>query len=600
MVENSPAINIGEEITISAIAGASSRTELVDGAESVTVMWSAEDEIALFHTAGTPEKYTTAITESAAAADFSGIAVDAELPFALYPYDEVAVADYTANTVTLNLWATQYHCPESTYSLCARAIPLLAKSDATGANFAFESVCGVLSFNIVGSGEVEQIAFKSSTTEMLAGDVVVDMSATPSVKSASVAEVILNCGDEGVALSDEQTMFSVVLAPTTEPVKFQITMTDGTKVAYATDGPIVANKVLTVGSDITIEATSTDTTPAVVNILTNGDFETGSIDSSVTGTAGYTTCELVDGSANPVDGNNTYFLSIANNGGTENVHARININFPAAIGANDEYELSFRACSTLESMEIIEFGLWSNGGWVTGASRTFTLTQQWSTVTMKIDNTGWWTPASYVGADMLALNFGTFDGVTVYIDDVVLVKTAGDDAVTPPSDEEVDIISLSDFSSGIWAGANGDGTHGGSKGIYGAIPSNDNGTVSVVDGALKFDIISPTANAWDVQLAVKPAEAAPSIFTTFEAGKTYTFSFDIKSDNGTSIGNVHVQNATYGYVNPIGNDGGTIHTTTDWVTHTYTVDAVGGLTIVFQIGAYTDAFYFKNISLSVK
>ena len=337
------------------------------------------------------------------------------------------------------------------------------------------------------------------------------------------------------------------------------------------------------------------------SLLFNGNFETGEIDSSVDGFASLSTCELVDGSVNPIDGNSSYFLKIYNNGGTENENARINIHFNPALVETDVYELTFRACTDLDEMLINDFGLWQNGGWVTGTqSKPFTLTNKWQEITIKIDKNGWWDPTKFQGTDMLALNFGTFTGATVYVDDVVL-------AVPEPEVVEPGTEFMSDVAfDNLWVNPDMAGTDGifiGCPPEFGLVEKGaDNAKGVVMKITSKGAVLGPE-ESHKIQLAIKPGDCG-SGFTTFEKGKKYKFSFDLKSDAGTTIyaDNALIQDSGYQRLATFAGEDGIV-TTTEWQNFEYEIIAddenglAAGSIICLQFAYYVDTFYIDNISV---
>ncbi len=359
--------------------------------------------------------------------------------------------------------------------------------------------------------------------------------------------------------------------------------------------------------DVVIEKVEGTTPPAGSGAFINGDFETGEIDSSVDGYSENTSCELVDGSVNPVDGNETFFLKATNNGdGSNGMGARINFHLPSPLAADSEYLLTFKACTDIDAVVLKELGLWGNGGWLTGTFMSeFTLDKTWKEVSFKIEKKGWWNEDLFAGADMIEFRFGTYAGASLYIDDAVLsipeppVVTPGNEIMSDPGLDK------------MWVNANNAGT----EGLYVGTEDTDGnkyGSVAKATGAdggaaLKIisdnDLVTSPDDSHRIHVQIKPGECGTG-FSVFEKGKKYKVSFDLKSDGATQIlaQNAIIQDASWAnYPSFTGDEN--IVTTTEWQTFSYDIipddenGYAGACYIVLQLAYYSDAFYIDNISL---
>ncbi len=341
-------------------------------------------------------------------------------------------------------------------------------------------------------------------------------------------------------------------------------------------------------------------------LLTNGDFETGSIESSVDGIGDNSVYELIDGSVNPIDGNSSYFLAITNLGdGSNSMSSRINVHMPAPLAADSEYLLTFRACTDIDELILKELGLRANNEWLTGTFMTeTTLNQSWKEVSFKIENKGWWTPDLFVGADMIEFRLGSYAGATVYVDDFVLSIPEAPE-VTPGaeimSDPGLDAMwvngNTNAGTTGFYVGT--EDTDGNKYGAVATATGADGGTALAIESY--GNVMSPE-DSHRIHVQIKPGDCGTG-FALFEKGKKYQVSFDMKSDNGTEIfaENAIIQDSSWANYESFTSE--SIQTTTEWATYTYDIVAdddngyASACYIVLQLAYYVDTFYIDNISL---
>ena len=160
---------------------------------------------------------------------------------AYYPFAEVACtpdgSSYLLENVSLP--STQSYSPAS---FGQGSFPMVAvTSDTDDLDFAFKNLCGVLAFQLKGSGTIRSIAVKGNSDEILSGKTTVTAAygkiPAISLLSDGSKSVTLDCGETGVALqSDSPTAFYIVLPPVSFDKGFTVTVTDasGTMTEYST------------------------------------------------------------------------------------------------------------------------------------------------------------------------------------------------------------------------------------------------------------------------------------------------------------------------------------------------------------------------------
>lgn len=219
------------------------RTSLNDRGE---VLWSVNDEIRVF---GDEDMYDFAMTEGSntTTATFEGF-----LP-------ESVSGDYVA-TYPANMWSsavTLVTPAEQRYkrgSFANNTNPMVATFDNNDTDITFRNLMGVLKFQLVGTGTIDNIVI-SNESVILAGEFEV----TPdkaTMKTISGSKV-LTLKDVGVTLGTEPEAFYVLVPPATYGnLKIEVNCTDGTQVVREAqvDVTIKRNEVLPL-SPIDISAT---------------------------------------------------------------------------------------------------------------------------------------------------------------------------------------------------------------------------------------------------------------------------------------------------------------------------------------------------------
>lgn len=219
------------------------RTSLNDRGE---VLWSANDEIRVF---GDEDMADFAMTggKNTTTATFEGF-----LP-------ESTSGDYVA-TYPADMWSdavTLVTPTEQTYkrgSFANNTNPMIATFDGDDTDITFRNLMGVIKFQLVGTGTIDNIVI-SNEDVILAGEfeVIPDKAAVEAVSGSKV----LTLTDVGVTLGTKPEAFYVLVPPATYGnLKIEVNCTDGTQVVREAqvDVAIKRNEVLPL-SPIDISAT---------------------------------------------------------------------------------------------------------------------------------------------------------------------------------------------------------------------------------------------------------------------------------------------------------------------------------------------------------
>ena len=226
------------------------------------VYWSSGDKIAVFYKNTlrkrfdvTPEsidsKNATFLLDEGYVQMGSNVNVSHNIAY--YPFCEVTCApdgsSYTLSNLALS--ATQSYVKGS---VGLGAFPMVAVTENTDdVNFRFKNLCGVMQFQLRGSGFVKSVSIRGNRGEVLAGSAVVTAGygKEPSISMSTegVKEVTLDCGESGVELNETTPVsFFIALPPVQFEGGFTITVTDtwGGSKEYSTTkkNPIIRSKGL--------------------------------------------------------------------------------------------------------------------------------------------------------------------------------------------------------------------------------------------------------------------------------------------------------------------------------------------------------------------
>lgn len=214
----------------------STRTSLDDDNR---VLWVKNDLISVFEDNQNPAAYKITIHSAGqTSAEFvktanasAGSSIGANV--ALYPYSENARC---VRLSTGDCRISGFEIPSvQTYAgntFASGDFPMAAITPLTDDAFAFKNLCGVMKLQLKGSHAVRYIIVKGNKGELLSGPAQAMVYADGSVPQLSMAsgagtEVKLDCGDEGVMLSQTKaTPFLIVLPPTAFASGFTVNIID--------------------------------------------------------------------------------------------------------------------------------------------------------------------------------------------------------------------------------------------------------------------------------------------------------------------------------------------------------------------------------------
>ena len=169
------------------------RTVLVD---RVKVYWQDGDRIAV---SGATEAFETSLTEDSPTAVFDGEAPEADMYYAVYPYE--AVKEMAGEAALLHLEDVQ-PAVKGTFAPGINISVAYASDDTR--NFHFRNVLGYMKFSVgSGTGRITAITVSANSDEALAGDFYVDCSSdAPEVLPDMVLSTVSLTSDEVLSEGD--------------------------------------------------------------------------------------------------------------------------------------------------------------------------------------------------------------------------------------------------------------------------------------------------------------------------------------------------------------------------------------------------------------
>ena len=214
------------------------------------VYWSSGDRIAVFmknslrkrfdvSSESVGSKEGTFLYDSDYILTGKNVAISDNVAF--YPFAEVTCtpigSSYSLENVSLP--STQNYSPSS---FGQGAFPMVAvTAGVDDVDFAFRNLCGVLAFQLKGSGTVRSVAVKGNSEEILAGKATITAAYGKNPEISLLPDgsktITLDCGETGVALqNDTPTSFFIVLPPVSFDKGFTVTVTEvsGTTAEYST------------------------------------------------------------------------------------------------------------------------------------------------------------------------------------------------------------------------------------------------------------------------------------------------------------------------------------------------------------------------------
>ena len=231
--------------------------------ENRNILWQKGDEVSIFNMSTYPERYILKTGEGTTNASFEAVKGDDGFHSGNEISHNVAVYPYSAEHVIKNGKLEGVNV--IAYELDGISIPntqqYAAGSFHTGLypmvaltinkSLSFKNVCGMLKLQLKGTAKVSSISVKGGNDEILAGKgkaMLMFDNPLPQLTMTSTDEinkqVKLDCGTEGVQLSDQATPFFITLPPTDFKQGFTVTvtLTDGTVKTFKANAS-AANKI---------------------------------------------------------------------------------------------------------------------------------------------------------------------------------------------------------------------------------------------------------------------------------------------------------------------------------------------------------------------
>lgn len=198
-----------------------------------SVLWGNGDRIAVIDNASWESaEFVNRADSGSETAVFEGAIGEGDDYWAFYPFSAFVSAGQGG--VTFNFPSMQNYVKDNVEE---DVLPMVAELEADGL-FHFHNLCGILELNLTGKGNVRRITFKGYDAEgkliKTCGAATVDVvggSYEVHMEDNASASVVLECGAEGVALSETVPVsFHIALpAGTYESFNIVVAMTDGAK-----------------------------------------------------------------------------------------------------------------------------------------------------------------------------------------------------------------------------------------------------------------------------------------------------------------------------------------------------------------------------------
>jgi len=238
----------------------STRTVLVPGEKSASVEWLAGDKVGIFATGGNYLYKASAAGKSTTLVPDGQQAGEAEVYYALYPYNETATVSGNVISTTLPAEQTGVKGSFTTH---------LAVASSTGTTMTFMNVCGLVKVNIA-SDNVTSIEFKGNNDEIVAGPVNITVSEgepTYAPAEGSTATAVVITPASGQVFEPGDYYFAVL--PQNFTAGFTVTSykNDGRKVVRTAtkEGGIALNRAkVATGKSFGISGLGTEASPYVI------------------------------------------------------------------------------------------------------------------------------------------------------------------------------------------------------------------------------------------------------------------------------------------------------------------------------------------------
>ena len=221
----------GEVLTVVARVGESDDTKTAIQSDGTSIYWTEGDAINLFYGSGSAGQFTTAITEPAAVAEFTGtlsvatgsneVGHEAKAFWAIYPYNVANTCDGTGVTLTI---------PGAQESIAGSFADKLNPTVATspGLDLTFFNVGSWFIFSVTQEGVTAAI-FEGNNNESVAGTVRVTMdeSSRPSATVQNgIKRIVITPGDGETFTVGE--LYYIVVIPQTLENGYTLTLKKGT------------------------------------------------------------------------------------------------------------------------------------------------------------------------------------------------------------------------------------------------------------------------------------------------------------------------------------------------------------------------------------
>ena len=238
----------------------STKTVLVPGEKSASVEWLAGDKVGIFATGGNYLYKASAAGKSTTLVPDGQQAGEAEVYYALYPYNETATVSGNVISTTLPAEQTGVKGSFTTH---------LAVASSTGTTMTFMNVCGLVKVNIA-SDNVTSIEFKGNNDEIVAGPVNITVSEgepTYAPAEGSTATAVVMTPASGQVFEPGDYYFAVL--PQNFTAGFTVTSykNDGRKVVRTAtkEGGIALNRAkVATGKSFGISGLGTEASPYVI------------------------------------------------------------------------------------------------------------------------------------------------------------------------------------------------------------------------------------------------------------------------------------------------------------------------------------------------
>lgn len=264
-----------EPDTRTALGGDNGKTVLWESGDKISV-WAGFNEPMFEYALKSVDDATLAYTGNVVENEWA-TPVEMSCNAALYPYSESAWLSFEDSECYFGMvpFADVQHYKEN--SIESGILPMVAvTSGSDDYNLEFKNLAGILRLVVKGSAVIDHIIVKSAESaptrfyedEPVCGMANVAMSngADPVVsfdRGYGYSSLILDCGDTGVKLSADGTVFNIVLPPLSKGFTVTIWDTNGGNMKLSSDSEIKRNVILSMPA---VEYAPSGSAPAYVDL----------------------------------------------------------------------------------------------------------------------------------------------------------------------------------------------------------------------------------------------------------------------------------------------------------------------------------------------